>query len=71
VSRKIHRLEEETNGVSDANIRQGARIAPRPNDDRYALILVAVAIVVFGTYRTMGPDIGSMVNKINTALTAS
>jgi Flp pilus assembly pilin Flp len=37
----------------------------------YALILAAVAIVVFSTYRTMGQDIGSMVNKINTSLTAS
>jgi Flp pilus assembly pilin Flp len=37
----------------------------------YALILAAVAIVVFVTYQDMGQDIGSMVNKINTALTAS
>jgi Flp pilus assembly pilin Flp len=37
----------------------------------YALILAAVAIVVFVTYQVMGQDIGSMVNKINTALTAS
>ena len=37
----------------------------------YALILAAVAIVVFVTYQVMGNDIGSMVNKINTDLTAS
>jgi Flp pilus assembly pilin Flp len=37
----------------------------------YALILAAVAIVVFVTYQVMGQDIGSMVNKIDTALTAS
>ena len=37
----------------------------------YALILAAVAIVVFVTYQVMGQDIGSMVNKINTSLTAS
>jgi len=37
----------------------------------YALILAAVAIVVFVTYEVMGQDIGSMVNKIDTALTAS
>jgi Flp pilus assembly pilin Flp len=37
----------------------------------YALILAAVAIVVFVTYQVMGQDIGSMVNKIDTSLTAS
>jgi Flp pilus assembly pilin Flp len=37
----------------------------------YAMILAAVAIVVFITYQVMGQDIGSMVNKINTSLTAS
>jgi Flp pilus assembly pilin Flp len=37
----------------------------------YALILAAVAIVVFVTYQVMGQDIGSMVNNIDTALTAS
>ena len=37
----------------------------------YALILAAVAIVVYATYQVMGNDIGSLVNKINTALTAA
>jgi Flp pilus assembly pilin Flp len=37
----------------------------------YALILAAVAIVVFATYELMGQDIGSMVNKVNTALTSA
>jgi Flp pilus assembly pilin Flp len=37
----------------------------------YALILAAVAIVVYITYQVMGQDIGSMVNNIDTALTAS
>ena len=37
----------------------------------YALILAAVAIVVFVTYEVMGQDIGSMVNNIDTFLTAS
>jgi len=34
----------------------------------YALILAAVAIVAYVTYQVMGQDIGSMVNKIDTAL---
>jgi Flp pilus assembly pilin Flp len=37
----------------------------------YALILAAVAIVVFVTYEVMGQDIGSLVNRIDTALTTS
>jgi Flp pilus assembly pilin Flp len=37
----------------------------------YALILAAVAIVVYVTYQVMGQDITSMVNKIDSALLAS
>jgi Flp pilus assembly pilin Flp len=35
----------------------------------YALILAAVAIVVFVTYQSMGTDIGSVVNGVNSDLT--
>ena len=37
----------------------------------YALILAAVAIVVFITYQAMGNDIGSLVNGVNTDLTSA
>jgi len=37
----------------------------------YALILAAIAVAVFITYEVMGQDIGTMVNKVNTALTSS
>ncbi len=37
----------------------------------YALIMAAVAVVVFVTYQTMGNDIGSLVNVINTDLTTA
>ena len=37
----------------------------------YALIMAAVAIVVFATYQVMGNDIGSLVNKVNTDLTSA
>ena len=37
----------------------------------YALILAAIAVVVFITYQVMGQDIGQMVNKVNSALTTS
>ena len=35
----------------------------------YALIMAAVAVVVFVTYQTMGGDIGSLVNSVNSDLT--
>ena len=37
----------------------------------YALILAAVAVVVFVTYETMGNDIGSLVNTVDTDLTTA
>lgn len=37
----------------------------------YALILAAIAVVVFITYQVMGQDISVMVNKVNSALTSS
>ena len=37
----------------------------------YALILAAIAIVVFITYEVMGQDISTMVNKVDSALTSS
>ena len=37
----------------------------------YALILAAIAVIVFATYEVMGQDIGSMVSKVNSALTGS
>ena len=37
----------------------------------YALILAAIAVVVFAMYEVMGQDIGSLVNKVNSALLAS
>lgn len=37
----------------------------------YALILAAVAIVVYATYQVMGNDIGCLVNKIDNALTSA
>jgi Flp pilus assembly pilin Flp len=34
----------------------------------YALILAAVAVVVFAFYQTMGSDIGTMVNSVDALL---
>ena len=37
----------------------------------YAVIMAALAVVVFVTYQTMGRDIDSLVNKINIDLTTA
>ena len=37
----------------------------------YALILAAVAVVVFVTYEVMGQDISSLVNKVDSDLSAA
>jgi Flp pilus assembly pilin Flp len=37
----------------------------------YALILAAVAVVVFVTYQVMGQDINSLVNSIDKSLTST
>ena len=37
----------------------------------YALILAAIAVVVFVTYQVMGNDIGSLVNLVDTDLTTA
>lgn len=37
----------------------------------YALILAAVAIVVYATYETMGGDIGVLASQIDSKLTAA
>jgi Flp pilus assembly pilin Flp len=37
----------------------------------YALILAAVAIVVFVVYEVMGQDIGQLVNNIDSALSTT
>ncbi|MGH7843031.1 MAG: Flp family type IVb pilin [Candidatus Binataceae bacterium] len=54
------------------NIRERSRLASKGQTmTEYALILAAVAVVVFVTYQTMGTDIGTLVGKINPDLTGS
>ena len=49
----------------------GKRLSKGQTMTEYALILAAVAIVVFITYEVMGQDIGTLVNKIDNALTTT
>ena len=51
--------------VKVQNMRRGQTMT------EYALILAAVAVVVFITYEVMGQDISTMVNKVDSALTSS
>jgi Flp pilus assembly pilin Flp len=48
-----------------------ARKAKGQTMTEYALILAAVAIVVFITYEVMGQDIGTLVSNIDNALTTT
>jgi Flp pilus assembly pilin Flp len=49
----------------------GKRFSKGQTMTEYALILAAVAIVVFITYEVMGQDIGTLVSNIDNALTTT
>ena len=49
----------------------GKRLSKGQTMTEYALILAAVAIVVFVTYEVMGQDIGKLVSNIDNALTTT
>jgi Flp pilus assembly pilin Flp len=49
----------------------GKRLSKGQTMTEYALILAAVAIVVFITYEVMGQDIGKLVSNVDTALTTT
>ena len=51
--------------VKIQNLRRGQTMT------EYALILAAVAVVVFITYEVMGQDISKMVNSVDNALTTT
>jgi Flp pilus assembly pilin Flp len=51
--------------VKVRNMRRGQTMT------EYALILAAVAVVVFITYEVMGQDISKMVNTVDSALTTT
>jgi Flp pilus assembly pilin Flp len=67
---------QNSQGREDMNFLTRAYLTVRENNKsqtmtEYALILAAIAVVVFATYQIMGQDIGSMVNKVDTALASS
>jgi Flp pilus assembly pilin Flp len=37
----------------------------------YALILAAIAVVIYGTYRVLGNNIGPLANGVDSALTTT
>jgi Flp pilus assembly pilin Flp len=49
----------------------GKRLSKGQTMTEYALILAAIAIVVFITYEVMGQDIGLLVDNVNSALTTT
>lgn len=61
----ITRMYVKVRNLQLRNLRRGQTMT------EYALILAAIAVVVFITYEVMGKDISTMVNKVDTALTSS
>ncbi len=49
----------------------GRRLGKGQTMTEYALILAAVAVVVFATYETMGQNIESLLSKVDSSLTGS
>ena len=48
-----------------------ARLAKGQTMTEYALILAAIAVVVYGTYRALGNNIGSLASGVDSALTSA
>ena len=51
--------------------RQLYKVASGQTMTEYALILAAIAIVVYATYQTLGSDITTFVNSVGSSLAAS
>lgn len=49
----------------------GPRVSRGQTMTEYALILAAIAIVVYVAYNTLGQDIGVLVNRVDTVLTSA
>ena len=49
----------------------GKRLSKGQTMTEYALILAAIAIVVFTTYEVMGQDVAKLTNRVDSALTSS
>jgi Flp pilus assembly pilin Flp len=63
---KLHRL------IARSRSHQAAKWLDRGQTmTEYALILAAIAIVVYVTYQTLGTDIGVLVNKVDNVLTTA
>jgi Flp pilus assembly pilin Flp len=57
--------------VRERLVRSARREVEGQTMTEYALILAAVAIVAYVTYQVIGQDIGSMVNKVDSALSGA
>jgi len=62
---------ERISRIYSKTIEWGKRLSKGQTMTEYALILAAVAIVVFITYEVMGQDIGKLVSNVDNALTTT
>jgi Flp pilus assembly pilin Flp len=49
----------------------GRRLISGQAMTEYALILAAIAVVIFITYEVMGQDVGKLSNRVDSSLTSS
>lgn len=67
----IIKLRETFRAIAKGQAERFRGIVKGQTMTEYALILAAVAVVVFLTYELMGQDIESMVSAIDTDLTSA
>jgi Flp pilus assembly pilin Flp len=70
----IHRggsMKEQINRLYVKAREAAKRVGKGQTMTEYALILAAIAIVVFVTYEIMGQDIAKLVNNVDSALTTT
>jgi Flp pilus assembly pilin Flp len=67
----VIRLREGLRAIAEGQAEKFKALAKGQTMTEYALILAAVAVVVFITYEVMGQDITSFINAVDTDLTTA
>lgn len=71
MANQLEGKQEKFVEVVDSPINAGSGLAPRPDDDRICAHTRRSRGVVFATYKVLGQDLNSLVNKVDGLLTAT
>jgi len=71
LSRSAKRSRRSPTETRLAHGQTGPRVSRGQTMTEYALILAAIAIVVYVAYNTLRQDIGVLVNRVDTVLTSA